>query len=127
MEANELIRSWYSYDKVDKVIVPNPITWRSRYDLKEQELLPDGNIVIRNLRPADMIPIRSADDVEHIVTPAENYRPDIVAYNAYQDPNLAWVILSANGLSDIFDFKSGLEIIIPGISGLYQSHGVLNR
>ena len=128
MDENEVIRSWYSEDLVEKILVPNLDTWRSRYDLKEQELLKDTETwVIRNLRKKDITPIRTSDDIQHIIAPGEHCRPDIVAYNAYGDANLAWIILSANNMSSIFDFRSGLHIIIPSAVSLYQAGGILCR
>ena len=61
------------------------------------------------------------------VTISEQYRPDVIANNAYGDPNLAWVILSANGLSDIFDLVAEMEIRIPSSLSIYNMGGVLNR
>lgn len=128
MDENEIIRSWYSEDLVSKILVPNLDIWRSRYDLKEQQLLKDGEIwVIRNLRKNDITPTRTSEDIQHIIAPGENYRPDVVAYNAYGDANLAWVILAANNMSSIFDFKAGMYIIIPSVISLYQAGGVLSK
>lgn len=128
MEEREIIRDWYSKDLVEKILVPNVDSWRSRYDLKEQELLKDGETwVIRNLRKTDITPVRTSDDIQHVVAPGENYRPDVVAYNAYGDANLAWVILAANNMSNIFDFKAGMYIVIPSTVSLYQVGGILNR
>lgn len=121
-------KCWYSESLVNKVITPNLTSWRSRYDLKEQLLLKDNTtLVIRNIRATDIIPVYSDLDIEHKVTPAENYRPDMVAESAYGDPRLAWVILAANNLDDIFDFVTDLEIIIPAATSLYKSGGLLNR
>lgn len=49
-----------------------------------------------------MIPIVTADDTLHKVTGAEEYRPDIIANNFYDDPRLAWVILAANRIKRYF-------------------------
>lgn len=122
-----LEKQWYSTDLVKDVITPNLVSWRSRYDLKEQLLLNNNNLVIRNLRASDMVPIRSSSDTPHIVAAGEAYRPDVIANLAYGDPRLAWVILAANNLSDIFSLTSGLEIIIPSVSSLYQTGGILSR
>jgi len=128
MNENDIIRSWYSEDLVDKILVPNLDTWRSRYDLKEQELLKDGDIwVIRNLRKNDITPVRTSEDIQHIVAPGEDCRPDVIAYNAYGDGNLAWVILAANNMSNIFDLKAGMYIVIPSTLSLYQAGGILCR
>lgn len=128
MNENEIIRSWYSEDLVDKILVPNLDTWRSRYDLKEQELLKDSDIwVIRNLRKNDITPVRTSEDIQHIVAPGEDCRPDVIAYNAYGDGNLAWVILAANNMSSIFELKAGMYIVIPSTLSLYQTGGILCR
>lgn len=128
MDENDIIRSWYSEDLVDKILVPNLDTWRSRYDLKEQELLKDSDIwVIRNLRKNDITPIRTSEDIQHIVAPGEDCRPDVIAYNAYGDGNLAWVILAANNMSSIFELRAGMYIVIPSTLSLYQAGGILCR
>lgn len=124
---DSLNRQWYSKDLVKDLVIPNLVTWRSRYDLKEQLLLNNDTLVIRNLRANDMVPVRDSTDSPHIVTAGEAYRPDVVANNYYGDPRLAWIILASNDLSDIFDFVAGLEIIIPSVTSLYQSGGVLSR
>ena len=128
MDEDEIIRNWYSKDLVSKILVPNLDSWRSRYDLKERELLKDEKTwVIRNLRQNDITPVRTSDDIQHIVTPGENYRPDIIANDAYGDANLAWVILAANNKSSLFDLKAGDLTIIPSVVALYQAGGILNR
>ena len=124
---NSFTRQWYAESKVKEVFTPDIATWRSRYDLKEQLLLRDNSYVIRNLRKSDMYPYRSKEDMEHIVEAKEEFRPDLIADEAYGDPRLAWVILSANNLSDIFDLKIGMRIRIPSSTSLYTSGGVLNR
>ena len=69
MEIDKITRDWYSESKVDSIIVPKLATWRSRYDLKEQLMLEDNNLVIRNMRLLDLVPRRTAQDTRHIVTP----------------------------------------------------------
>lgn len=124
---NEIEKQWYSESKVKDIITPNLTTWRSRYDLKEQLLLQDNTLVIRNMRYPDMVPPRTAYDTQHVVTPAEQYRPDIIANNAYGDPRLAWIILAANNLKSIFDLTVDMEIMIPSSLAIYNTGGVLNR
>lgn len=127
MTTEELNRDWYSEKYVKEIQVPNLTTWRSRYDLKECLLLQDDTLIIRNLRSSDMIPSSSSTDIQYIVDGAEAYRPDTVAEKVYGDPRLAWVILAANGLNDIFDLTANLEIIIPSSSSLYRTGGVLAK
>lgn len=118
---------WYSESLVSKVITPKTNIYRSRYDLKEQLLLKDNNLVIRNMRKSDLTPIRNSSNIEYRVEAKDAYRPDLIAYNMYGDPRYAWIILSANNLSDIFDLKAGLIITIPSMISLYASGGVLAR
>lgn len=118
---------WYSSSLVDKVITPKLNTYRSRYDLKEQLLLKDNTLVIRNMRKSDLTPVRSSDDMEYKIEAKEAYRPDIIANRVYGDPRYAWVILSANNLKDIFDLKTGMIITIPSIISLYKTGGILSR
>ena len=110
---------------IKDIQTPNLYSIRSRYDLKERLLLQDGNLVIRNMRPKDLKPNSSPYDTLHIVTAGEKYRPDILANKYYGDPRFAWIILSANNMSDIFELEVGSEIIIPTSSSIFSSGGVL--
>ena len=127
MRDSSLKTDWYSEDLVEKIITPNLATWRSRYDLKDNLLLKDGSLIIRNLRKADMIPTIDSNSTQHVIEPGEQFRPDIVAYNMYGDARLAWIIMSANNLSDVFDFKTGMLITIPSTTSLYRTGGVMSR
>ena len=118
---------WYSESRVRQVISQDLDTWRSRYDLKEQLLLNDYKIVIRNMKSGDMIPSDLSNTTPHKIQPEEQFRPDIVANTYYEDPRLAWVILAANGMSDIFQFNSNQIILIPSYTSLFMTGGVLAR
>ena len=119
--------TWYDMNEIKEVNSSKVTVIRSRYDTKEQLLLKNGDLVIRNMRRNDMYPGKSAEDTQHRVEGHEAYRPDVIAYNMYGDPRLAWVILSANDISDIFDLKAGMIITIPSSISLYKSGGVMNR
>ena len=128
MAINYSKRDWYSEEKVKDIHIPQLSTWRSRYDLKDQlRLRKTDDLVIRNLRVSDLIPIRTSEDNIHEITPAEDKRPDIIAFNYYGDARLAWVILSANGYSDFMDFEKGATIRIPSIAALYGAGGIMMR
>lgn len=118
---------WYSEELVNKVITPKLKTYRSRYDLKDQLLLKDNTLVIRNMRKSDLIPNRNSDDIQYKIEAKEAFRPDIIANRVYGDPRYAWIILSANNLSDIFDLKTGMIITIPSVISLYKAGGILAR
>ena len=47
------------------------------------------------------------------INSSTEYRPDIVSYVAYGIPELWWYVMEANGIKDIYDFKSGITLRIP--------------
>ena len=53
------------------------------------------------------------NETKAVVKKNEEYRPDKMAYRVFGDPALWWVLMEANGIWDVFDFKSGLNITIP--------------
>ena len=58
------------------------------------------------------IPLSNQDKYA-MVSPGVEYRPDLVSQQAYGTVDLWWKILEANGLKDVWEFKSGLNIRIP--------------
>jgi len=50
-----------------------------------------------------------------VITKGIEYRPDLVAYDVYGIPDPWWRILEANGMKDIWEFKSGVTIFLPNI------------
>jgi len=72
----------------------------------------NGRLDILNYRPMPKL----EDDVTYTIQPQYNYRPDLLASDLYNDPNLWWVFKSRNPsvIDDpIFDFVAGVEIKIP--------------
>lgn len=55
----------------------------------------------------------STNDKFMAITPNYEYRPDLVSQMAYGTCDFWWKIMEVNGIKDIFDFKSGLNIRIP--------------
>jgi hypothetical protein len=49
-----------------------------------------------------------------MITKGYEYRPDLVSYEFYGVTDFWWKIMEANNIKDIYDFKSGLSIKIPG-------------
>lgn len=73
----------------------------------------------------DVLSIRAvssqSDDFLYTIQPQYTYRPDLLAFDLYGDPNLWWVFTQRNMdvLQDpIFDFVPGKQIYIPKKSGL---------
>jgi len=73
-----------------------------------------GALDVLNYRPIPFI----VDDVLYEIKPQYNYRPDLLASDLYDDPNLWWVFKSRNPSTiddPIFDFVAGMKIYIPNI------------
>ena len=68
-----------------------------------------------------------ASDVYWTITQVYEYRPDLLAYDLYQDSRLWWVFAqrNPNRLKDpYFDFKTGVGIYIPKLDLLKQLLGI---
>ena len=66
-------------------------------------------------------------DVYYVILPVYEYRPDMLAYDMYNDPRLWWVFAqrNPNRLKDpLFDFKAGLGIYVPKLDTLKQVLGI---
>jgi hypothetical protein len=57
--------------------------------------------------------IAEGDEQVMLITKGVEYRPDLVAYDYYGFSDPWWNILEANGMQDIYDFKTGITIILP--------------
>ncbi len=55
----------------------------------------------------------STNDLFTVIQPQYQYRPDLLANKVYNDPEFWWVIMEANDIFDIFDFKAGVNIRLP--------------
>lgn len=51
----------------------------------------------------------------YVVTSGTEYRPDLVSQKIYGTPDFWWRIMEANNIKDIFDFKSGLNLILTNV------------
>lgn len=68
-------------------------------------------------RPIPMNP----SDVYYTIPAVYEYRPDMLAYDLYNDPKLWWVFAqrNPNRLKDpLFDFTAGLGIYVPKLDTL---------
>ena len=72
------------------------------------------------------IPMLASDVYFTISTPYE-YRPDMLAFDLYNDSRLWWVFAqrNPNRLKDpLFDFKVGVGIYIPTLDTVKQALGI---
>lgn len=71
---------------------------------------------------------KGADHLDYVIQAQYNYRPDLLANDLYNDPNLWWVFKERNPsvLDDpIFDFVAGVEIKVPPLSVIKNVLGSL--
>lgn len=64
---------------------------------------------------------KNETDMYWTITPTYNYRPDMLAFDLYNDSRLWWVFAqrNPNRIKDpLFDFKTGTGIYIPQLSVL---------
>jgi hypothetical protein len=62
-----------------------------------------------------------------LITPTYNLRPDLLAFDLYNDPGLWWVFAqrNPNRLKDpLFDFVEGVGIYLPQLSLLKSALGI---
>jgi len=85
---------------------------------------------IKNGQYLDLLKIRPVpadnDDISYTIEPQYTYRPDLLAYDLYNDHKLWWVFAQRNmdTLKDpIYDFQAGTEIFLPKLSRLKQVLG----
>lgn len=61
------------------------------------------------------------DSVYYTITEETKYRPDRVAYIAYGDETLAWIVLRFNDITDPFELEVGKIIEIPSLDQVNTS------
>lgn len=62
-----------------------------------------------------------ADDVTFTINETYQYRPDLLAYDLYNDADLWWVFAQRNPnvlINPLLDFKVGTTIFIPKLTTL---------
>jgi hypothetical protein len=69
---------------------------------------------------------REPDDLEFVITETYQYRPDMLAYDLYQDPGLWWVFYQRNPntlQAPPLDFAVGTRIFLPKMPTLRNTLG----
>lgn len=71
---------------------------------------------------------KQASDVLFTISLVYQYRPDLLAYDLYNDARLWWVFAARNpnrlGNDPYFDFVAGLNIYVPKLDTLKQVLGI---
>ena len=69
---------------------------------------------------------REKDDVYFKINQTYQYRPDLLAYDLYQQPGLWWVFYQRNPntlIAPPWDFEAGTSIYLPKITNLRATLG----
>lgn len=71
---------------------------------------------------------QNPSDVYMVLTETYQYRPDLLAFDLYNDARLWWVFAARNpnrlGPDPYFDFKAGVGIYVPTQTGLNTALGL---
>jgi hypothetical protein len=85
----------------------------------------NGNGYLDVINPRNII--AEVDDIEFVIPKDYEYRPDMLAYNLYNDVGLWWVFAARNQnvLKDpVFDLVAGVRIYLPKLSNIQSSLGI---
>lgn len=88
------------------------VTITSRYKNNQVVYYGKNNIVAFSTYKRVAIPEKE-DDKYAVIPPNMEFRPDLMSYKAYGIVDYWWYIMEANNLTDVYDFKPGLNIRIP--------------
>jgi hypothetical protein len=62
------------------------------------------------------------DDIVFKITPKYENRPDLVAYDIYNRPDLEWIVLMYNNIIDINEeFITGKTIFLPSVDRVFYN------
>lgn len=91
---------WYAYSKLDGIIYKDDAN-NTYFQTVDMEL--------------DMEKGTYKDSRYYTITEETQYRPDRLAYIAYGNETLAWIVLRFNDITDPFDLEVGKIIEIPSL------------
>jgi hypothetical protein len=89
------------------------VTPTSRYAESEIIYYGENNLMTFKIYKRKVIGSNSEDKFTVIPAGLE-YRPDLMSQRIYGVVDFWWKIMEANGIHDIFDFKAGRNIRLPG-------------
>jgi len=99
--------------EVSPILAKNIVATGSRYIDSKVLYYGDKNFV--TFETYKRVPyVKIGDEKVMLITKGVEYRPDLVSFDYYGFSDVWWKILEANGMKDIYDFKAGVTIILPG-------------
>lgn len=88
------------------------VTPSSRYLESDVVYYTENKLLTFKTYKTKTIPLSDQDKYAEI-SPGMEYRPDLVSQQAYGTVDFWWKILEANGMKDVWEFKTGKNIRIP--------------
>lgn len=89
------------------------ITPSSRYVDNKVIYYTENKLLSFDIYKKKEIP-QSSQDKYAVISAGVEYRPDLVSQQAYGSVDFWWKILEANNMKDVWEFKVGTNIRIPG-------------
>lgn len=90
------------------------VNYGSRYAAAPIIYYGDNRVVTFGTYRKKQYPNTSSDKFA-VIPPGMEFRPDKMSLEAYGTVDFWWRILEANGIKDIYSFKSGMNIRLPSV------------
>ena len=91
----------------------NFVSFTSRYSENKICYYKEDRYLTFNTYKKNSYPSSSRDKYM-VITKGYEYRPDLISQKIYGFPDYWWKIMEANNIKDIYNFKAGVNIRIPG-------------
>ena len=86
----------------------------SRYISSDVIYYGDKNTITFTTYKKQISTTPSPSDQFTVIESGFEFRPDLVSQRTYGLPDFWWAIMEANDIKDIFDFRAGKTIRLPG-------------
>jgi hypothetical protein len=101
-----------NYYETTKIIPSKFVSFGSRYSDSTVVYYTENKLLTFNTYKKKNF-VTSKNDKFMVISPGYEYRPDLISQMVYGSPDFWWKIMEVNGIKDIFDFKSGVNLRIP--------------
>lgn len=101
-----------NYYETTNIATKKFVTFSSRYSDSDIVYYTENKLLTFNTYKKKKFTLSSNDRFMSVTANLE-YRPDLVSQMAYGTCDFWWKIMEVNGIKDIFDFKTGLNLRIP--------------
>lgn len=73
----------------------------------------------------DLFILPDNTDTAITVTGEMRGRPDLIAYEAYKNPLLGWIIMRRNNIMKAEDIVLGMRLFVPSVQRVYEIGGII--